>query len=164
MICGQVSSRFKCTCFILYGHRLVCNPKQALQFEVLLSFILAVISIQQRELPFTRSLSVSSGPLHSHTHRIRTYSPLFGINSHRYWSVQAVPLGKVILHLSPPTSPTPQYQPSVAFTALWGWEGIPLDFSLTACQYCHCHRGIDVLGHLCISIHIKDTYTGLISL
>lgn len=50
--------------------------------------------------------------------RTRTSSPQFGINFHRYWSVQAVPLGKVILHLSPPPLQLPQSQPSVTFTAL----------------------------------------------
>lgn len=35
-------------------------------------------------------------------------------HSHRYWSVHAVPLGKVISHLSPPTSPPPQSHRSVS--------------------------------------------------
>ncbi len=88
----------------------------------------------------------------THTHHTCTHSTLFGINSHRYWSVQALPLGKVILHLSPPrTSLTPQSHSSVVFTALWGWGGIPLDLSLTACQYRYCQCVIDALGHLCIT-------------
>ena len=63
----------------------------------------------------------------------------------------------------PPTtsSPAPQSLSSVARTALWGGGGIPVDLSLTACQYCYCQCVIDVLGYLCISE--RHTYTGLIS-
>lgn len=63
----------------------------------------AVIIIHQGELLFIFHLTVFSRPLHSHTHTHCSFSQLFVINFHRYWSLEVVPLGKEIL--PPPHSP-----------------------------------------------------------
>lgn len=65
----------------------------------------AVITIHQGELLFIFHLTVFSRPLHSHTHTLCSFSQLFVINFHRYWSLEVVPLGKEILPPPPTNSP-----------------------------------------------------------